>query len=255
MRRAFLRGLGILLFACAAAPAAADGITVFAADGLRNALEAVRKAFEAKSGHELAVSYGNPVTLAGHIRNGVPADVFLSDAASPLDDLERQQMLVPGSRRTLLVTDLVLIAPVSSTAEVRLAPGVDLAKALAGGKIVMAHPDKTVAGRHARAALTATGSWNAAVVTRIAAAPSGRVAVDAVAKAQYPFGIAYRSEALANPGVRVVATFPPASHPPIEFAVAQVARMSPPSAFELADFLASREALAIFERFGFRAPS
>jgi molybdate transport system substrate-binding protein len=248
-RRAAAFFLALLL----SAPAAADSITVFADASLKDALEAVAGAFKKKSGHDVAVSYGSTPLLARHIQNGAPADLFITDAPELVDELEKRQLIVPASRKAMVSSDLVLVAPVASTAEARLAPGVNLAPLLGEGRLVMAHPDQTPAGRHGKAALMALGAWNT-ILTGISAAPNGRTAVGAVGRGQFPLGIATRAEALADKRVRIVDAFPSGSHPPDTFTMAQVARMSPPAAFELADFLASREAVETFQQFGFRAP-
>ncbi|HUP97136.1 MAG TPA: molybdate ABC transporter substrate-binding protein [Usitatibacter sp.] len=247
------RAGAVLLALFLSAPVAADSITVFADASLKAGLDAVANAFKAKSGHDVAVSYGPTPLLARHIQNGAPADLFITDEPQLVDGLEARQMIVPGSRKPLVASELVLVAPSGSTAEAKLAPGVNLAALLGEGRLVMAHPDQTPAGRNGKAALTAVGAWNS-ILPRISGAPNGRVAVAAVARGQFPLGIAARSEAMADKGVRIVDAFPSGSHPRAIFTMALVARMSPPAAFDLADYLATREAAEMFQRSGFDSP-
>ena len=253
-RRALLRGSAALILALlAAAPARADSLTVFAAESLKESLDAATRAFQEKTGHQVAVTYGPVSQLARHIHNGAPADVFIADGAEPIDELEGRRMLVPGSRRKLLGNELVLIASAGSTGEAKLVPGVDLAALAAGKKLVVTHPNQHAAGKSARAALGSLGAWDP-MVKHMAVVNDVRSAVAAVARGQAALAIVYRTDALAEKAVRIVDTFPAGSHPPVTFTLAQVARMSPPAAFDLADFLASPDAAAIFQRFGFRAP-
>ena len=254
MRRALLRGAAAFLLAIAASAAArADGLTIFAAESLKESLDAVTSTFREKTGHEIAITYGTVDQLARHIGNGAPADIFIADGSEPIDDLEARKLLVPGSRRKLLGNELVLIAAADAPGEVKLASGVDLAPMAGDRKLVVTHPTQHPAGRNAKAALESLGAWDP-MVKRMAVVGNVRAAVAAVARGQASLAIVYRTDALVEKKVRVLDAFPPGSHPPVTYTMAQVARMSPPSAFDLADFIASAEAAAIFRRFGFRAP-
>ena len=253
-RRALLRGTAALVLALlASAPARADNLTVFAAESLKESLDAVVRAFQDKTGHQVAVTYGPVPQLARHIHSGAPADVFITDGTDAIDDLEGRQLLVPGSRRKLLGNELVLIASSGNAGEAKLAPGVDLAALAAGRKLVVTNPNQHPAGKYARAALSSLGAWDP-MIKHMAVVNDVRAAVAAVARGQASLAIVYRTDALADKGVRIVGAFPEGSHPPVTFTLAQVARMAPPSAFDLADFIAAPEAAAIFQRFGFRAP-
>jgi molybdate transport system substrate-binding protein len=80
------------------------------------------------------------------------------------------------------------------------------------------------------------------------------VALALVARGEAPLGIVYRTDALAEKGVRIVDTFPDASHAPIVYPVVVLKRSSSPTARAFAGYLASADARAIFERHGFRVP-
>jgi molybdate transport system substrate-binding protein len=54
--------------------------------------------------------------------------------------------------------------------------------------------------------------------------------------------------------VRVAGLFPPASHPPILYPIARLARSTNPEAEGFRRFLLSPRGRAIFARFGFTAP-
>jgi molybdate transport system substrate-binding protein len=250
-----MRRLGGALAALAAAilllaqPARADAITVFAAASLKESLDEVARAFQAATGHHVAISYGGSNVLARQVERGAPADVFISADLDWMEYLEKKDLL-SGPPRKLLGNALVLIAPASSTAQVKLAPGVNLAPLLAGKRIAMAHPDAVPAGRYAKAALVSLGAWSG-IENSIAATASVRAALMLVARGEAPLGIVYRTDALVAKEVRIVDTFPAGSHPPIVYPMANIRRMSPPAAFDFSDFVASAPARAIFQRFGF----
>ena len=71
-----------------------------------------------------------------------------------------------------------------------------------------------------------------------------------VARGEASLGVVYASDALAEPAVRVVATFPAGSHPPIVYPVAALAA-APAPARDFVRWLSSPAARAIFERRGF----
>ena len=93
------------------------------------------------------------------------------------------------------------------------------------------------------------GQWDT-VSSHLAESESVRAALMLVARGETPLGIVYASDAKAEPRVRVVATFPDTSHPPIVYPVAAL-RDAPASAREFVRWLSSPAARAIFERRGF----
>jgi molybdate transport system substrate-binding protein len=77
-----------------------------------------------------------------------------------------------------------------------------------------------------------------------------RAALEYVARGEATLGIVYRTDALAEKRVRVVDTFPAASHQPILYPVALTLNAAPEAAaFEA--FLESSAAREIFTRSGF----
>ena len=75
-----------------------------------------------------------------------------------------------------------------------------------------------------------------------------------VARGEAPLGIVYATDALAEPKLRVVGTFPPASHEPIRYPLALLATSSSPDAEPFRRFLLSGAGRAIFRKFGFGTP-
>ena len=105
------------------------------------------------------------------------------------------------------------------------------------------------AGKYARRALESLGQW-APLKSKLAESESVRAALMLVARGETPLGIVYASDAKAEPRVRVVATFPAGSHPPIVYPVAAL-RDAPSSARDFVRWLSTPAARAIFERHGF----
>ncbi len=240
-----------LAFALSVPPAFAAPLTVFAAASLKESLDDVARAWKAQGGGPVRVAYGPSSALARQIEAGAPAELFVSADLEWIAYLE-QRGRTQGPRVPLLANALVLVAPADSAASLRIAPEFDLAGALAGGRLALADPRMVPAGKYARAALQSLGVWKG-VEQRLAPAADVRVALSMVARAEAPLGIVYATDARAEPRVRVVDTFPEASHPPIVYALVEVKGASA-NAHAFAQFAASPAARTLWSRHGFRFP-
>ena len=249
-----MRRIAALALTLALAPIAwADNVTVFAAASLKEALDAAVQPFESSSGNKVVVSYAGSNALARQIESGAPADLFISADTGWIDYVEGRNLAVPGSRKTLLGNDLVLVAPATSNVQVKLAPGVNIAAILGDKRIALANPDAVPAGMYAKTAFTALGAWGT-IENKVAAADNVRSALALVARGETPLGVVYRTDAIAEKNVRIVAAFPAGTHPPIVYPMVLLKRSTSPAAAALATYLAGSEARATFGKFGFKAP-
>jgi molybdate transport system substrate-binding protein len=87
--------------------------------------------------------------------------------------------------------------------------------------------------------------------SRTAESESVRAALLLVARGETPLGVVYGSDARAEPRVRVLATFPESSHPPIVYPVAKVKASRHPQAAAFVRWLRTPAAAAIFRKRGF----
>lgn len=230
--------------------AADDPVVVFAAASLKSALDEVAVRWQATSGKTTTISYAASSALAKQIAEGAPADVFISADLAWMDDVSEKGLIKADTRTELLGNRIVLIAPADSGTALDIAPGIDLAAALAGGKLAMADPDAVPAGKYGKAALQSLGAWDS-VAGSVAAAENVRVALALVALGEAPLGIVYETDAAAEPKVKVVGTFPAESHPPIVYPAAVTAASKNADAEAFFAFLRSDEAKAAFSDVGF----
>ena len=244
--RALLAGV----LAAAAAPAAAEPVTVFAAASLTDAMQAVAERFEAETGHDVAVSLAGTSALARQIEQGAPADVFVSANPGWMDRLEGAGLIAAGTRIDLLGNRLVLVASGRDARPVDLGPGTDLAGRLGDGRMAMALVDAVPAGIYGKAALSTLGLWES-VAPKVAQTDNVRAALALVASGAAPFGVVYATDAAAEDDVTRVATFPADSHPPIVYPAAAVAGGDTARADAFLRFLRGPSARAAFEARGF----
>lgn len=242
--------IALLLFPPGASTALADDVVVFAAASLKNALDDVAGQWKADTGKTTAISYAASSALAKQIAEGAPADIFISADLAWMDEVVGKSLIKAETRSNLLGNRIVIVAPRDSSVALDIAPGMDLAAALNGGKLAMGDPTAVPAGKYGKAALEKLGVWES-VSGSVAAAENVRAALALVSRGEAPLGIVYQTDAAADPGVKVVATFPEDSHPPIIYPVAITATSTRPDAQEFLKYLHSAKAAAAFAKQGF----
>lgn len=233
---------------------AAGTVTVFAAASLKTALDAVSQAWAAETQKQAIVSYAASPALARQIEAGAPADVFISADMDWMNSLVQQKLIVAQSVVRLLGNRIVLVAPQDSQAEIAIEQGFDLAGLLGEGRLAMADVKSVPAGKYGRAALESLGVW-ASVEGRLAMAENVRAALKLVAIGEAALGIVYATDARAEPGVTVLGTFPPGSHPEIIYPVGLVAASGNADAAAFVSYLQGERAQAIFRQQGFTVPA
>ncbi len=85
----------------------------------------------------------------------------------------------------------------------------------------------------------------------MASAENVRAALLLVDRGAAPLGIVYATDALSDPAVRIIGSFPLSSHPPITYPVALLTGATHRESDAFRRFLLSAEGRAIFRRFGF----
>ncbi len=239
----------IVAAACLAggvARAEENPVLVFDAASLTNVIDDLSKAFTEKTHVPVKSAPAASSALAKQIEAGAPADVFFSADIEWMDYLEQKDRLKPGSRHDVVRNALVLIAPADSTVAIKLSKGVEFGSA----KIATGDPDSVPVGKYAKTALEKLGAWDK-VSGQIVRAENVRAALAFVARGEAPLGIVYETDALAEKKVRIVATFPEDSHPPITYPIA-VTTHGGAAAQRFVDFVRTEPAGEIFRKYGFK---
>lgn len=247
--------LACLVLAAAALPAGAAAqsradVTIYAAASLRDALDELAREHERQGRGRAAISYAGSPMLARQIEKGAPADLFISADADWMDYMAKRGLIRIETRANLLSNRLVLIAPADSRAQLTIGRGFPLAALLGDRRLAMADPDSVPAGKYGRAALESLGVWGE-VAPKLARAENVRAALALVTRAETPFGIVYRTDALAERRVRVVGEFASTLHPEIVYPAAVVAASRSKTALEYLRYLRSHAAFAVWQRHGF----
>jgi molybdate transport system substrate-binding protein len=232
------------------AATAQDAVTVFAAASLKNALDEINSACKADVGEKATISYAASSALAKQIEQGAPADVFISADLAWMNYLSDNDLTRKDTETKLLGNSIVLVAPADSTASTEIAPNFDLAALLGDGRLAMANVEAVPAGKYGKAALEKLGVW-ASVEGKVAQAENVRAALALVSTGEAPLGIVYKTDAAADPKVKIVGAFPADSHAPIVYPVAQIAGSKNDDTHAFLKCLQTAKAKALFEKQGF----
>jgi molybdate transport system substrate-binding protein len=246
------RPIIVAFIALVAIAASATELTVFAAASLSDSLRVIAPVYAKATGDTVRFNFGASGTLARQIKEGAPADLFVSADELRVDQLEKAGLLLPGTRQTILANQLVLIvaaenaAPVSSLA--------DLAK-VGVKRIAIGEPATVPVGTYTKAHLEKLGLWTQ-VAGKCVPLENVRAVLAAVESGNADAGFVYRTDALISQKVRVAVMVPLAEGPKITYPVAVVrSTRAPEAAKTFAGFLAGPEAQKIFAKFGFLPPN
>ena len=232
--------------------AKSDTVTVFAAASTNLVISAVNALYADEESGDARASFASSGSLAQQIVNGAPADVFVSANTRWMEHLVKLGAIESGSRVTLASNRLVLILPAASSLELVAEPGFPLAERLGDGRLAIADPDHAPVGAYGKAAFEALGMWPG-VVGKLARTQDTRAAVALVERGEAAAGLVYSTDAKPNPRVRIAATFPESTHPPIRYEVAIVAGRDTGSTRRYFALLTSPAADSILEAHGFVA--
>jgi molybdate transport system substrate-binding protein len=246
----FLAGGGVL-FCSGPAQSEKGDLTVSAAISLKDALDDAKLTYTKDHPKvTVAVNYGASGTLQLQIEQGAPVDIFFSAAPKQMDALEMKGLLLAGTRKDVLLNEVVLIVPKDS--KLGLASFKDLTRADVK-RVALGEPVSVPAGQYAKETLTSLGIYDA-VNAKAVLGKDVRQVLTYVETGDADAGIVYATDAISSAKVAVVATAPPKSHSLVIYPAAVIKdTRNPAAAKAFLDFLAGPRGTAVFEKYGFKA--
>lgn len=225
-------------------------LTISAAVSLKEPLQAIGQNYQKTHPDERMVcNFGTSGTLQRQIEQGAPVDIFISAGEQQMDALERENLLVPGTRRDLLKNEMALIVPARSQ---KFGNFEDLRKN-AVKSVAVGDPKIVPAGMYAKETLEHLGLLPA-IQRKLVFASDVRQVLAFVESGNADAGLVYVTDARISSAVRVVAIAPEDSHLPILYPVALLTNSkSPQAARSFLDALESPESVSAFEKAGFSA--
>lgn len=233
----------------AAARSTEEPLRVFAAASLTDVVAILSQSYDGP----VVTSFGSSSSLARQIRDGAPADVFLSASPRWIDVL-RQSSALADTPRVLAGNRLVAVAPAGSPLASMDVDGPEsLLRHLAGDALVAIADDGVPAGEYSRASLRHAGVWDA-YRPRLVGQRDVRAVLRAVEGEQLPAGFVYVSDAQVA-DVEVLFELPSESHPPIRYQAVVLQDASDPGAARaFLSHLESDAAKALLQGAGFSMP-
>ena len=238
----------LLALLLSAASARATEILVFGAASLTDALQELAATYEKTTGDKLVFSFGASSTLVRQIQAGAPADLFLSADEEKMDILEKDGLLLAGTRKSVLSNTLVVVVPSGSSLQIHkpedlAGPGVHL--------LALAEMQSVPAGIYAKKYLETKKLWDK-VAGRVIPTENVRAALAAVEAGNADAGIVYKTDAGISKKVKIAYEVPRAESPKISYPFAVVAKTQhAEAARRLLAWLESPAALAVFQKYGF----
>lgn len=191
-------------------------------------------------------TYDSSGKLQTQIEEGLEADVFMSAAMKQMNALNDEGLMASDSIVELLENKIVLIEPAGSE---KFSAFEDIASA---AMVAIGDPESVPAGQYAKEALTNLELWDA-VSAKMSLGTNVTEVLNWIAEGSADAGVVYATDAATTDKVRVVAQAPDGSlAEKVIYPVGVAANSAHPEEAKLfADFLASDEALAVFEEYGF----
>ncbi|MGH8045925.1 MAG: molybdate ABC transporter substrate-binding protein [Chthoniobacterales bacterium] len=229
----------------------AEDLQVMAAASLTDAMKEIAPGYEKQSGNKLQFNFGGSNALARQIREGAPADVFVSADNAQMDGLQKAGVIVEKSRQEILSNILVIV--IGKDSALVVASPKSLAQP-AIKRLALADPKAVPAGVYAREYLTKLGLWKE-LEARVIPTENVRAALAAVESGNADAGIVYKTDAGISKSVKIAFEVPAKDGPQISYPAAVVKSSAhADAAKKFVAYLQSEPAKKVFQKFGFIIP-
>lgn len=212
-------------------------VVISAASSLQSALQEIEVNYESE--HEdvdLKFNFGGSGTLLTQIQGGAPTDIYISASKENYDTLNKEGKIYEGE--DLLKNELVLIAnkdnPITNIKEVN--------------KIAIGTPGAVPAGDYAKQSLEALDIWDT-LEDKFVYAKDVEEVVTYVGTQNAQLGFVYKTDAISSDRIKEVKEVDEKLHDPIVYPIGLL--QTTDEAEDFYNYLKSKEALTVFEKYGF----
>ncbi|WP_017662246.1 molybdate ABC transporter substrate-binding protein [Baaleninema simplex] len=226
-------------------------LTVAAAASLTDAMTDLAEQFEERYPNiDVRLNFAASGTLQRQIEQQAPVDVFASAAQKPMDELERQGLVDPETRRVFAANRIVVVVPQESEVSLK---SLDELKTPEIDRLAMGNPDTVPAGRYAKQALEAAQLYGELETAQtLVFAENVRQVLAYVEQNSVDAAIVYQTDAAISDRVRVAFPIPADFSEPIRYPIAVVGQSEEPEAARsFVEFVAGSESQAILDKYGF----
>lgn len=223
-------------------------ITLAAAASLKNCMDdKLIPMFNKKYPNiKIQTTYDSSGKLQSQIEEGAEVDVFMSAALKQMNSLNEKGLIEEESIIELLENKIVLIVPKESNREIKTFEDI-----IKSDKIAIGDPASVPAGQYAKELFENLKIWNK-VSDKLSLGTNVTEVLNWVAEASADAGIVYSTDAASNEKVKVVDEAEEGSISKVIYPVGIVKNSANKEAAQtFIDFLASDEAIKVFETYGF----
>jgi molybdenum ABC transporter molybdate-binding protein len=236
----------------AADPDSGQAITVSAAISLKETLEQIAREYHDQGGGDVKLNLGASGTLAAQIKQGAPADLFISADREQADALVNAGLADGDSRRDIARNRLVLIVPKDSAN-----PPTKFADLLEDRfvHVAMGEPKVVPAGLYAMQTLKSLELYEK-LTPKLVMGQNVRQVLSYVVRGEADAGLVYATDAkAAGDSVKLAAVADESSHEPIVYPAIIIKAGNRQAAQDFLNYLTGSKAQAVFAAHGFSPPS
>ncbi len=218
---------------------------------LKNAFEEMGKLYESKTGTSCVFNFGASGDLLKQIAGGAPVDIFASAAKKDMDEADKQELTLAGTRADFALNSVVLVVPADAKTGLHSFEGLNSA---AIKKIAVGNPKSVPAGRYAEEVFNFY-NITASIRDKFIYTENVRQVLDYVARNEVDAGVVFATDAaVRTKEVKIVAAAPETSHKPAVYTVAVVKGSKyEAEARAFIALLLSGEGQAVLKNYGFKA--
>jgi molybdate transport system substrate-binding protein len=240
--------LSMLLNSCGKEEAKPVRLSIFSGQSLKNALEEIKEVYPQEKPNVIINStYGSSGDNEKAIKQGVPADIFITGSSKIMDDLQSQGFLLPDTSKKFLSNKIVLIVSKDAT-DIYSFKDLNTSKVK---KVILSDPNSGTSGKYAEEVLKYF-KISAPLKPKFVFTKSGDSTVSLVENGKANAGIVFATDAIASNNVKIVAIAPENSHSPSIYNVAVLkTSKNIPEAKEFVQFLLNERASSVFVKYGF----
>ena len=222
---------------------------VSAAASLTDTMKELASVYEKDNPNvKLVFNFGSSGALQQAIENGGATDLFFSAAQKQMDALEKSGNLADGTRKNLLLNEVVLIVPKDD------AKGIKTFEDMTRDDvrhIALGEPKGVPVGQYTEEILTNMNILDA-VKAKAVYGSDVRQVLSWVETGDADCGIVYATDAAVSDKVNVVAVAPKDSHKPVIYPVAIIKdTKNLDDAKKFLEFVGTDVAKKVFEKYGF----
>lgn len=224
-------------------------LRVSAAASLTDVMKEIAASYEKEHPNvKVEFNFGSSGALQQAIENGGETDLFFSAAQKQMNALEKAGLLADGTRKDLLVNEVVLIVPKDGGKDLK-----DFSELATGAveKVALGEPKGVPVGQYSEEVFTKMGILDT-VKAKAVYGSDVRQVLSWVESGDVDCGIVYATDAAVSDKVKVVAKAPADTHKPIVYPAAALKdSKSLDTAKDFLAYVSNDTNKKLFEKYGF----